>query len=74
MSIKIGEKVKTVSIYFDMPAWMQLAFEGQKISAIKELRDNVAGFGGYYSDCKLSLVQAKNIVENFLDHVYEKVE
>lgn len=56
------------------PDWVQYALEGQKINAIKSLREVAIQPGhGTYNDRKgeMGLLEAKRIVEDFMKHIVE---
>lgn len=59
---KVVTTVETTS--FDPPIWMKMALRGEKINAIKWLKDNIHSLGG-----PLSLKQAKEIVETITNGI-----
>lgn len=55
--------IETVTVLEFVPEWMKFAAKGEKINAIKSLRD-MAGVD--YEARLVSLMQSKAIVENFM--------
>lgn len=64
--------VTKVCIIDSLPDWMQAALEGRQIAAIKALRE--ASFSHTGGGDSISLLHAKNIVEDFVQHILEHQE
>lgn len=76
MQMKI-EVVTRTERTLTLPKWMQLAIEGQKLAAIKMLRDDAGLYTKYapYASRQeryMALTHAKNIVEHFMEHISER--
>ena len=76
MQMKI-EVVTRTERTLTLPQWMQMAIKGQKISAIRELRENSELYTKYapYASPReryMSLVHAKKIVEHFMEHISDR--
>lgn len=64
ITLPVRRIVKEEHRHMDFPRWMEFATNGEKISAIKALRDIARSDS---QGVQLSLVQSKRIVEHFME-------
>jgi ribosomal protein L7/L12 len=69
------ERTITEVTSVSFPEWMEQAIAGNKIHAIKSLRDDSARYDhGLNTITKISLGHAKTIVEMFMSNIVKHVE